>query len=596
MSDLAQLHFLRPAWAWALLMLPALMWMWRARRKRDSVWRTAVDPHLLPHLLDARGDRRGSATVWFGALAFVVAVAALAGPTWRKINQPLLQGQAPLVIALDLSSAALAGDLPPSRLLQARAKIAALLAQRAGGEVGLVAYADDAFTVAPLTDDAGNVALFLDALAPDVMPVDGSRGERAIDWSAKLLQRAGFEHGDIVLFTDHADAAARSAAATASRQGFRVSAIGLGTVQGAAYQKGDGGIAQTRLDADSLRALAQAGQGDYRGLAPDASDIDALGLLDPARGAATTAHGATTNVWQDGGYWLLLPLMLLALFAFRRGGALAALLLCAWLPWQPVHAADRNGVQGDWWHRPDQAQHARMTQGAEAYRKGDFASAQGAWQALDGADAAYNAGNALAKAERYEDAIAAYDKALRAQPGMADAIANKRAVEAALKRKPPSGPKDHRGDQKQQPQQGKPKPGEQGAPNDADGKPQPNQHPPGQSQPSDRSRDGQPNQPQPDQPQPSKDQASADAQTQRDADAAQRARMQRAIDQARQAQQQAQDGKKIAGKPQRAESAAEREKRQANEAWLRRVPDDPGGLLRAKFRLEYERRAQSGGS
>ena len=32
----------------------------------------------------------------------------------------------------------------------------------------------------------------------------------------------------------------------------------------------------------------------------------------------------------------------------------------------------------------------------------------------------------------------------------------------------------------------------------------------------------------------------------------------------------------------------------ANEAWLRRVPDDPGGLLRAKFRLEYERRQETG--
>ena len=44
----------------------------------------------------------------------------------------------------------------------------------------------------------------------------------------------------------------------------------------------------------------------------------------------------------------------------------------------------------------------------------------------------------------------------------------------------------------------------------------------------------------------------------------------------------------------RAETPAEREKRLANEAWLRRVPDDPGGLLRAKFRLEYERRQQGG--
>jgi len=37
-----------------------------------------------------------------------------------------------------------------------------------------------------------------------------------------------------------------------------------------------------------------------------------------------------------------------------------------------------------------------------------------------------------------------------------------------------------------------------------------------------------------------------------------------------------------------------RERRQAHEAWLRRVPDDPGGLLRAKFQLEHERRQREG--
>ena len=42
------------------------------------------------------------------------------------------------------------------------------------------------------------------------------------------------------------------------------------------------------------------------------------------------------------------------------------------------------------------------------------------------------------------------------------------------------------------------------------------------------------------------------------------------------------------------EDAQAREQRQAREAWLRRVPDEPGGLLRAKFRLEYERRQQEG--
>ncbi len=44
----------------------------------------------------------------------------------------------------------------------------------------------------------------------------------------------------------------------------------------------------------------------------------------------------------------------------------------------------------------------------------------------------------------------------------------------------------------------------------------------------------------------------------------------------------------------RKETAEQRERRIANQAQLQRVPDDPGALLRAKFRLEYERRQGRG--
>ena len=575
--DLAAVHFLRPLWLLGLLALPLLALWWRTQGRRRSAWRDAVDPHLLPHLLASGSGIRGNGALWLGMLAYALAIVALAGPSWRMTAQPLQQGEAPLVIALDLSTATLANDLPPSRLLQARARIAQLLRERTSGQVGLVAFADDAFTVAPLTDDAANVALFLDALSPDIMPVDGSEPARAIELSAQLLKQASFERGDILLLTDHADATARSAAARAAGSGYRVSVLGLGDAGGAAYRKSDGSIARARLDAGSLRALAAAGRGQYRAIG--VGDLEALGVL-AARGAgADVARGGKALVPQDGGYWLLPGLMLLALFAFRRGSTFAAVLLCLWLPWTPARAQE-----GGLWWRADQAAHARSVEAESAYRKGAFAEATREWQGLPGADAAYNRGNALAKAGRYEDAIAAYDEALRLQPRMADALANKRAVEAALKRKPPPSPRDNsRGDQKRKPDQGKPKPdagenGSSGKGENADESESP-------SSPADTSRadardPGKTAQP----PQ------ATDEQRQRDADAAQRKQMQRALE----GDMQAREGEEVEGKPERAESAADREQKQANEAWLRRVPDDPGGLLRAKFRLEHERRQQSG--
>lgn len=575
------LHWLRPYWLWALLALPLLWLGWNARRKRESVWRDAVDPHLLPHLLEGRGAATRGFGLW-AMVGYALAILALAGPSWRQVEQPLWQTRAPLVIALDLSSAALATDLPPTRLLQARAKIATLLRERAGGQVGLVAYADDAFTVAPLTDDSGNLALFLDSLAPDVMPVDGSRSDRAIDVSAKLLKQAGFDRGDILLLTDHADTAAMAAAQSAARAGYRVSALGLGSATGAAYRAAGGVISHAKLDEASLRALARTAGGDYATATTGDGDLRALGVLDPQQAGGAAMRGEKGRNWQDGGYWLLPPLLLLALFAFRRGGGAAtaaSLLLLVLLPWSPVQAAGQ-----DLWRRPDQQAHQRMQQGAEAYRKNDFAAAEKAWKPIATADGHYNLGNALAKAGRYPEAVAAYDRALRAQPGMADALANKRAVEAAMKRKPPPGKKqDNRGkqDQKSDPEKDpKSEPGDKGEPSDGSD----SETPPSQTKPQ--------QDPAQQQPQGSQPEKKQDAAAQKAADAAQRERMQRAL-----AQQGAKKPDEKAQPAQsRNETPAERERRQANEAWLRRVPDDPGGLLRAKFRLEQERRQQSGSS
>jgi Ca-activated chloride channel family protein len=593
-ASLASLHWLRPQWLWLLLALPLLGWWWRARGRQRSVWRDVVDPHLLPHLLEGHPGARARGGFWLGLLSLALAICALAGPSWQRVEQPLWQNRAPLVIALDLSSASLANDLPPSRLLQARAKIATLLRTRAGGQVGLVAFADDAYTVAPLTDDAGNVAVFLDALEPNVMPVDGSRADRAIAWSAKLLQQAGFDHGDIVVLTDHADASARNAATAAAREGYRVSALGLGTTNGAAYRDADGRIARAQLDAASLRDLASAGGGAYASLGAGNGDLATLGVLDPSHAGAMATHGEKTSIWLDQGYWLLLPVLLLALLAFRRGGALSMLLLLAWLPMQPAQA-----VTSDWWLRPDQQTHARLEQGAQAYRKNDFATAQKQWSGLPGADAAYNGGNALAKQGNYDAAIAAYDQALRLQPGMPDAIANKRAVEAAKKRKPPPGNRQGNQNKPDSQQQSGQQSGQQNQP----GQPQSGQQPQGQAtspqqsakaqgeQSRRPSSPAQPSESRQGQPPPDKP---ADSQTQRAADAAQRQRMQQALQQAALQQAQARGGNDKPAPKQRVETAAEHERRLANEAWLSRVPDEPGGLLRAKFRLEYERRQQGG--
>ncbi|MBX3712734.1 MAG: VWA domain-containing protein [Lysobacter sp.] len=648
----AGLQFVRPWWLLALVLVPVLPWWLHRLRLRRNVWRDVVDAHLLPHLIeggaDARGGRTGRgpllATI-AATIALLLAILALAGPSWRSLPQPLWQDRTPLVVAVDLSEASTAADLPPSRLLQMRAKLTRILRERGGGQIALVAFADDAYIVSPLTDDAANIELFVDALSPEVMPDDGQRAGRAIRESLLLLKRAGFSRGDILLMTHRADTAARSAAGEARAAGFRVSALGLGSRDGGTYVDRRGRRQRTWLDADGLRAVAEAGDGRFVAASVDDSDLRALGVLRADRvedaAASDRKRGALAI---DEGFWLLPPLLLLALFAFRRGVfAVALLALC--LPWQVVHADD-----GSLWLRRDQAEHVRLQRGVEAYRSGDYKTAMSHLADLPGADAAYNRGNALARQGRYDEAIAEYDRALRQRPGMADAIENRRVVAAARRQAQPPASKDQdrqgqgkqdqgkqdqgkqdqgkqdqgKQDQGKQDQgkqgeakqgeakqgeakqgearqdQGKPSQGEQarkpqGQPDrnaqrnpqqNAQENPQAQGRPPASPKPS-----GTPSQAQSAASRPPE--ASADTAQQRQADAAQRERMRRAQGASATSPQ-----TPVAGEPKPgsapAGDARASERRLANEAWLRRVPDDPGGLLREKFKLEERRRRREG--
>ncbi len=627
-------RFLRPLWLLGLLAIPPLLWWLRRRRGRGNVWRAAVDAHLLPHLLqnDAGGRGRGALAPAAAGLAATLALLAMAGPSWREVPQPLWQDRNPLVIAVDLSSATFADDVPPSRLLQARAKIAQILRTR-GGQVALIAFAEDAYTVSPLTDDAANVTLFVDALSPEVMPNDGSRADRAIEESVRLLERAGFARGDILLITDHPGGSANAAAIDARSEGYRVSVLGLGAVTGGRYRDRRGASEVARLEDGALRTLAASGGGTYAAFAPGDVDLRALGVLDADRIDVASAQDKRGAAPLDEGFWLLPPLLLLALFAFRRG-VLAVLLLALWLPWQPATAADL-------WRREDQRQHAAMARGVEAYRDGDYAAAEAAWRDLPGADAAYNRGNALAKQGRYDDAIAEYDRALQLQPQMPDAARNRQLVDAARRRQQDKSQQDKsqqdksqqdkaqqdkaqqdkaqqdkaQQDKAQQDKAQQDKAQQDKAQQDKAQQDKPQQDKPQQDKPQqDKPQQGKPQQDKAQQDKAQQDKAQqdkaqqdkaqqdkpqgrphapsppgdpqAEAREQRAADAALRERMQRAAP--------AGDRPRLdpAGKP--GETAAERERRIANEAWLRRVPDDPGGLLRAKFILEQKRRRREG--
>ena len=305
---------LRPQALWLLLLLLPLCW-WHYRRS-DGLKHliSVVDTHLLPaQLVPARQRRAGR---WRLPLAWLLGCCALAGPSWGVSPQAVGSSRDGLVLAVELSSALYQDDVAPSRLLRLRSKLAELLAARVEGETALLVYAGDAYEVVPLTEDSANIALYLDALAPTVMPEDGQRADLAIARAAALLQGNGLAHGHILLLATDADAAAVRAAATARAQGWRVSVLAV---------RADGIGA-------GLTALASAGGGRARAIALDQADLRGLGLLTPVAGtdlpAGQEAPG-TRTLRRDDGFWLLPLVLLLLLPSLQRGALVAVLALTA---------------------------------------------------------------------------------------------------------------------------------------------------------------------------------------------------------------------------------------------------------------------------
>ena len=592
MPDWLPLHFIRPMALWLLCALPLAAWWLQRRRSRVDAWDAHVDAHLRPHVLEGGGSA-GRPVRWPLWLAAALAILALAGPAWRQVEQPAWQAGRALVVAVDLSSQANADDLPPSRLLRTRAKLHQLVEQRADGSLGLIAFADEAHVVAPVTDDRANVGLFVDALSPDIMPVDGQRPAHAIRMAMALLARGGTGQGDILILGDRADAQAIAAAREAAAAGYRVSAIAVGAHRAGSLRDREGRTRAVRFDPASLRELAQAGGGRMAVITSGPEDLHALGLLDAAiepgegGGKSSSRQGLA---WEDAGYWLLLPVMLLALWGFRRSasGMMVVLLAVALASPQSARAQQAPAsTDGGWWLRADQQHHRHMREGERAYRAGDYVRAAEAFAAVPGAEAQYNLGNALAKAGRYEDAIAAYDRALAIDPALPDASENREAVRRAMQRQQTPGAQPRQDSQRRQGQ-------DQGRQSRPGGEGQaPQQEGEGGS-----AGDGDRDAARPPQAPP---EAPPERPGQRD-----RAASSAADDAARQAAEQAQReamSREMRAREGRGRPAAEsepqasqaqdreaRERQQAVDAWLRRIPDTPGDWLRQKFWIEHQRR------
>lgn len=590
---LADFHFLRPWWLAALLPCAWLVWRHLRARQQGGAWSRVCDPALLPFVLDGTSGTTRGRTSALLALAGTLVIVALAGPVWERKPTPVFRTDSALVIALDLSASMNAEDLKPSRLARARFKVADILRLRTTGQTALIVFAAQPFTVTPLTDDGDTLVAQLPALDTAIMPVQGSAPATAIARAGELLTQAGVRGGHVLLVTDGADDEAMAEAVARSEEApFQLSVLGVGTPEGAPIPDAAGGFVKSAggdillsmLPRAPLAALAAAGRGTYVDISDDDSDIrQLLAFMDSAR-ADQAAHekDLRSNQWHEFGPWLLLPVLPLAALAFRRGLLVLALALLLGL-----HAP---GSRADWWLTPDQAGQRAFEDGrydaaankftdpqwraAARYRAGDYQSALSDLEAGRGAEVNYNRGNALARLGRYEEALAAYQQALKERPDDADAAHNKRLVEELLREQQKQQNSEQQGDSPPPDQEQKAaedERGEQGGESDLSGGQKDQEQ--RQNMSAGNSGGGGAE---------GEEQKAQAGKGDREASGKRQQRSAETDDQG--------DEERKPGDRQRAqaESAANAEDAQATEQWLRQIPDDPAGLLRRKFQYQYK--------
>jgi len=636
-----QFHWLRPLWLLAII--PALVlciFLWQKKRHAHQ-WQQLIAPELLPFLLDGKTVHTKKSLIWVLLLAWIISSIAIAGPSWVKRPTPVEKNQNALVILLDLSYSMISEDIKPSRIARARLKIADILRDRKDGQTALVAYAGEAHTVTPISDDSATIVSLLSSMHPNIMPLQGSNTEDAVARGIQLLHDAGATQGDLLLVTDGVvPEAFDKIQSLLSGHRIQLSILGVGTTQPAPIPNINGGflrddagaIITTQLNSSELTDLAQRVKGRYHEITSNNNDIDFLKPRE-LKDEDKPKIQRDFDQWIDQGHWFVFLLLPIALFCFRRG-LLFSLLLIPLLGFSPTPSY-AFGLDDIWLTKNQQAQQQLKSgdakraaeqfdspdwKAAAQYRAGDYPGAAESYSKIDTASGHYNRGNALAKSGKLEDSIKAYDEALKRDPDFEDAKKNRELAEKLLKQQKEQQKEKNKDNKKddqdknekdkkendeknkddsqkdQQNQQNKDSENkdENNKDSDKDSKQQDSQN---QSSKSDQNKEDSKEKDGNSQSSSQNSAAgSANDQAQQNSSAANAAQSGQSSSANASQQPSAAQASSAGASEQNAEAQAAQlnqdnltnEQKQAMEQWLRRVPDDPGGLLRNKFKYQYQ--------
>jgi Ca-activated chloride channel family protein len=210
-------------------------------------------------------------------LAFACLIIAAANPQVGTKLQEVKQTGIDVFILLDVSRSMNAEDIKPNRLEKAKYQISNLIQKLAGDRIGLIIFAGKAYIQFPLTTDYSAASLFLSAVDVNSVPQQGTAIGSAINLAVESFDSSSTEKV-IIVITDGEDheGDVMDAVDKAVSNGNKIYTIGLGSTGGVPIpvynNRGDmigfkkdneGNSVLTKLDEESLKQIASAGNGEY---------------------------------------------------------------------------------------------------------------------------------------------------------------------------------------------------------------------------------------------------------------------------------------------------------------------------------------------
>ena len=212
---------------------------------------------------------------------FVFIILALAQPVIEEGKVKVQAKSADIMIALDISDSMLAEDVYPSRLEQAKQKILDLLELSPQERLGVMAFAKDAYLVAPLSFDHRAVHFLVKQLQPSFITEKGTDFEKLLFSAGEMMKEN--EEKYLLILSDGGDQESFSEEIEYAKEtGIKVFVLGIGTEKGApikrkdgTFLKMDGNIIVSHLNTEIAELATQSG-GSYIESVTSSKDIEAM--------------------------------------------------------------------------------------------------------------------------------------------------------------------------------------------------------------------------------------------------------------------------------------------------------------------------------